>query len=135
MNRRLAASALVLSVLLPFASLKAVAPTTQPVGTITGTVLKDDGTPAAKVEVRVTAAPAGGKKAKAAVQGKKNAPVATATTKDDGTFSVDVPPGSYNLTVGKKTDALVGKGKAVVVEGQTVDVKITLAKPAATPAK
>jgi hypothetical protein len=118
---------------LPLVSLRAEGPTTQPTGTISGKVVGEDGTtPQASVTVRILNAPLG-KKAKSALQGKKNAPVATAVTGADGTFTVDVPAGSYIVTVGKKTDALVGREKVTVVEGQTATVTVTLKPPA--PAK
>jgi Carboxypeptidase regulatory-like domain len=86
-------------------------PATPPTGSITGTVVDSSGTPVSGVKVTARL-----------VKKVTGAPKLTATTADDGTFTINnVPDGKYNVSVRDKT---AGKGKAdkpvIVVNGGTV---------------
>ena len=112
------------------------------VGTVNGTILDKDGRLAANVTVNLVAAmPAkppkteiGGrtlaknKAPRAAKKTNKQAPVATATTAADGTFTMAaVPVGDYTIEAGeRKSDAGFARKNITVKEGDNVNVQLKL---------
>lgn len=113
---------------LPLANSHAAEPV-KATGTIKGKVVKEDGTAAAEVEVRVMAAPAAREK-KPKIQDAKPAParreaVATAKTDAEGKFSLSVPAGDYVIQAGARKGDM-GRAKVTVADGQTVEVTVSL---------
>jgi hypothetical protein len=121
--------------------------------TIKGKVLKEDGSVAAGVVVRVMHAPAkaggpdkspkarepgggagggagGGGGGEAPKKEHKAPPVAETTTDANGEFVVSVPPGEYLVVVGKRGEAS-GRAPVKATEGATVTVNIQLKAPQA----
>lgn len=151
MNNRIARFAIPMLALAALLPISAGAGALLADGTITGKVTNEDGTPAAKVEVRVMkpmarrGGGAGGEAPKAEPKfvqpaeppaggaggggGKRPPPVATATTDDKGEFTVSVPAGEYTVQVGKRGEAM-GRSNVTVEEGKTANVDIKLKKMA-----
>lgn len=118
-------------------------------GRITGKVLKQDGSVAEGVPVRVLEAPAGGPR-RGDGQGNRSvqpgpgdrpgrpgggpgaAPggwarniVAETTTGKDGTFSVSVGPGDYVVVAGRRGEGMA-RTRVTVEEGKTVNIDLKL---------
>ena len=113
-------------------------------GTVTGRVLKEDGSAAGGMQVRVMVAPergqgggggAAGRDPKIAPPGggqrpggpggERPKPVAEAVTGDNGTFSVSVPAGKYVIVSGKRGEGMA-RERITVEEGKTVTVELKL---------
>lgn len=122
-------------------------------GKITGKVLKEDGSVAEGVPVRVMEAPPrGGPGARGQGQGNRTAqpapgdrpgrggqggaggpggwgraPVAETETGKDGTFTVSVPAGDYLVVAGRRGEHM-GRARVTVEEGKTATLEIKLAR-------
>lgn len=118
------------------------APAAEGKGTITGTVVAEDGSAVADLEVRVMPPPPprdgeGPRRNRANEQAADDQkkgdhpdrpePVATATTDADGKFSVEVPAGTYVVIAGKPGKGM-GRQRVTVADGETKTVELKLKK-------